>query len=368
MTGRRVPTRTALLRWRGALLALTALVLAMSWWNFREVHGTAETVRDRTAPAMLEAAGARWAVAQADLEAVESFRTGQARLTGPGERHRNQIAVAGQSLTQIAQADVGGPEGDRLLRSAQGALVAYTGWIEQADAHLRRDADGLPQRAAAGLWYASRLVHQPGGGILSLLDGLLQAQGAALGEAQVPEDEVDVLGALTWLSIAALLAALAGAQVFLRRRFRRAANLPLVLATALLLGLAVVAALTAVAHDRLRGAAQELREATAAREAQTAAIATRSRLALNDMVNALCRDACARTVVDFVDEGREARPDLPADDREPADKARGASERLAEVDDFAGLEPFVPIGAMALAALVPLAFRPRLEEYEYQKR
>ena len=71
-----------------ALITLTTSVIAVT-----RVFDTAATVRDHTTQAVLEVAAARAALAEADQAAIDSFRTGNARLAGetsPCVRHMHR--------------------------------------------------------------------------------------------------------------------------------------------------------------------------------------------------------------------------------------------------------------------------------------
>jgi hypothetical protein len=171
-------TTHALRRLLIALIAAAVAVLATTAWGFQGTRSAAERVELHSVPSILQVMAARTALVEADEAAIRSFQTGEVRLTGPGERYQNQIAVASQSLTQLAQDSVAGEGASQTIQLVTGLLVSYVGLIEQADAHYRQD--GRSVLGTADLWYASRLLHMPDGGILAQLDGLREAESRAL--------------------------------------------------------------------------------------------------------------------------------------------------------------------------------------------
>src|SRR5215468_4112735 len=112
----RSTTRRTLRRLLAGLLALTATVFVTTLLMFTRVHRTAETVRTRTAPSIVDLAAARLALVQADAAVITSFQTPEGQLTGPGEEFQNQRAIAGQNLTEAAEDNVAGELGSRRLQ------------------------------------------------------------------------------------------------------------------------------------------------------------------------------------------------------------------------------------------------------------
>jgi CHASE3 domain sensor protein len=365
----RTTTRRKLLRLRAALLGATVLVLASSWFAFHEVHATIDTVRTRTAPALQEAAAARAALAEADALAINSFRSGEALLAGPGDRYQNRIAVASQSLAQVAEDNEAGVVGSRQLQLVEGLLVSYTGWIAQADAHHRQG--GATALAATDLWYASRLLHTPGSGILAQLDALVRAQQEAL-DVQVADRETTFVSvALVLVPLIILLGLLWRTQVFLRERFKREWNPPLLLATGVGVALFLIGAYGVVAQQRLETAAADLRVVVQTWQTRTSATDAAGQTMLKDLVTVHCASGnggCGDTVTGFIQDLRTAGAGTPVGDRELTEASQRVNETIATAGSTADLEPLVPIGAVLLFLLVPLGFRARVEEYRYQPR
>ena len=116
----------------------------------------------------------------------------------------------------------------------------YQGLVEQADAAYRRDiALGAGSKGALGfayLAYASDAMRDQGG-LLASIDQLASPDQQAL-RSQLASTWVDPVLLFAFAVPALLaLAGIAAAQAFLRRRFRRAVSLPLLLAALLACGL-----------------------------------------------------------------------------------------------------------------------------------
>src|SRR5262249_18153041 len=149
-------TRQTLLRLLAGLLIMTLIVFGTTLLAFTKVHSTANTVRARTAPAIVQLSIARDALVRADNAAISNFTgcdlssfsadsncadlpsprpdtdIGLSHLAGPGEEFQNQIAIASQSLTQVAADNMAGEAGSRTLQLIEGLLVTYTSLIEHA--------------------------------------------------------------------------------------------------------------------------------------------------------------------------------------------------------------------------------------------
>ncbi len=370
MTVVRSTTRRSLLRLRAALLGVTVLVLLSSWYAFDNVHDTIDTVRDRSVPALMEAAVARSALAEADSLAINSFSSGEAQLIGPGDRYQNQIAVASQSIAQVAEDHTLGESGSKQLRVVAGLVVAYTGWVEQADAHYRQGG-GSTSLAAVDLWYASRLLHEPGNGVLAQFDELVKAQQEALGGQLAHSSTTLWRGALVAVPIIALFVLLVVTQRFLRRRFRRAWNPPLVFATVVLAGCGAITVFGILAQQEAETAADELRQVTTTWDGRTSTTRTAAQNELKDLVTKLCAPAdggCGDTVVRFMSDLRKTGTPDPVTDKELTDAAKNVNASVAAADDHSGLETFIPVGAVLILLSVLLGLHPRIQEYRYERR
>jgi hypothetical protein len=368
MTGKpRSTTRRRLLDLRLALLGVAVLVLASSWYAFRDVHSTTDMVRERTAPAMLEAAATRSALAEADSLAMNSFHSDEALLSGPGDRYQNQIAVASQNLAQVAEDNVAGEAASRQLQLVEGLLVGYTGWIEQADVH-HRQGDAMAALATADLWYASRLLHAPDTGILAQLDSLLKAQQQALDEQIADGTRTFVSVALWLVPLLALFALLFVAQRFIRNRFHRRQNVHLLLATILLAAFCALPVLADQAQAQLEQAAHDLRQAGESWQARTTSAGVKGQKLLKDMVTKQCSGGCGATVSRFIAEIPVGTTPGLLTDQQLTEQAKRVNEEIATAGDAAGVELLIPIWAAVFAVLVVFGFRSPIEEYRYQPR
>ncbi|MFS2291876.1 MAG: hypothetical protein FWJ90_04135 [Actinomadura sp.] len=197
--------------------------------------GTAvSSVRDRGLPAYVSARTAHAALSDADRAAWHSFRSGAAELIGPGQRFRDNLTTAADSLAHVAELDFGGAERD-LLRAVNAQVVTYQGLVEQADATYR---EGLEVLGYAYLTYASDLLHGEGG-LLDRIDEIAKRDLRAIDDRR----NSPWGGTAAAISAAAaglvLLAVLVYAQVAMARRFRRILNPPLLAAGLVLVGLIV---------------------------------------------------------------------------------------------------------------------------------
>jgi hypothetical protein len=343
-------TRASLWRLLFALVAAALAVLASTAWVFQGTRSAATTVQDRAVPSVMHVLAARAALVDADAAAIESFRTGGVRLTGPGERYQNSMAVAGQSLTQLAQDSTAGAGADQTIQLVEGLVVAYVGLIEQADAHFRQEAGSAV--GTADLWYASRLLHMPAGGILAQLDGLRDAESHALaGRADAPH-----WPGVWILPVLLLLALLIAGQVFLSRTFHRTLNPALVAATLVVLAAAGVMAVDLAARHELHAARDATTQAAGVWRARADATDRAGQSDLAALVKTAC-PACATP----------ASAPVPAaatpDDRQLAGAVKAADRHAAAAAGTATGQLGVALLALLALALVPVGLYPRLDEY-----
>ncbi|MGP3972174.1 hypothetical protein [Streptomyces sp. 6N223] len=184
-------TRRWLVRRTVALLALTATTAATLLAAYGGVHRHVEPLRTQISPAILEVTAARKALFAAHGVATTTLESSNFELVGTGGTYRTQIAVANQSLSRAAEAGVAGESGLRQLQTVAGLIVAYSGWIEQAD--RSRNASALRD---AYLFYAQDTLD----GIENLLTREIQ---------ELQKEELARQASPTWLVWSALgLAAL----------------------------------------------------------------------------------------------------------------------------------------------------------------
>ncbi|MFD1364199.1 hypothetical protein [Actinoplanes sichuanensis] len=352
-------TRSTL--WRSLVALELALLVALgaAVWVSQGTRAAAERVRAHSVPSIQHILAAHAALVEADEAAVDSFRTGAVALAGPGERYQNQIALAGQNLTRLAVDSIAGAGVGQGIQLVQGQLAAYSGLIEQADAHYRRDPGSALARA--DLWSASRLLHMPAGGILAQLDELLAVERQAL-VGQLTAGRMDPGWVMVWIvPMAVLLALLVGTQVFLSRRFRRTFNLPLLGATAAVLVLAAGMSFDFAARGELTATRDAGDALVDDWQARTAAADRRGQQMLGDLIATACPDGCGETI------GRLVA--TPGANREPPDE-QALTARIKAVDgyaataaDTAGRPTALMLAVLAAMALVPLGLHPRIDEY-----
>jgi hypothetical protein len=318
----------------GALLLATLLLWAFGTVLVARAHAVTGGVAGDTGPAELAARTAHADLVDADRAAVLSFLTGGVRLGGPGQRYQDDITGASQALEQLAEHQAGGAGGSRQLQSVEALLVTYTGLIEQADATHRLDpvtvtstgtstGGGLGQ---ANLWYASKLLHDPGSGILARIDDLDRLNARTLADQRGSVWLWPGLAAGFLVAAAALTTLLILAHLMLLRRFRRVVSwlLPALLAV---LALTVWTGVVALQTDARAAGAQRTRlpAATALWQARAEATDADGRLALAALLGSGCPAApagCPSTVAALLDDltaqarahlaAVPALPDLPA--------------------------------------------------------
>ncbi|WP_229402128.1 hypothetical protein [Micromonospora okii] len=372
-TARPASTTRRTLRWfLRALLAGTAVALAGCLAVFLGVHRTTAAAHDRSVPAVLAVYDAQIALREAHGAAQAGLTSGTRLLAGPGEDYQNLIARAGQHLAQAAEDNAAGDAGSRDLQVVQASLVTYTGLIERAHAHVAQDGGGA--LGVATLWDAATLLEE----ILRRLDGLRAKQADALAD-QVDGAWTSGATTLLWLGpVLVLLALLVAAQRFLRARFRRRLNVPLLLATLAVVGMGATAALSLRSADQLADARAETDRAAGLREARLDALADRDTAGLTALLTRACRPkGCPETIARVDPEGlRVPAPSAPVDGMDAADGAEAAHERhdraattyAARAADSRGGEVGLLAAALLVMALVVVGLLPRLEEYRYRQR
>ncbi|MEC3982647.1 hypothetical protein [Amycolatopsis sp. H20-H5] len=364
MTATETTTRLSLVRFRAGLLVLTGVVLASSLWIFVSVWTTAGTVRDRTAQAILEVAAARSALVAADRAAITSFRSGEATLAGPGQEYANAITQASQSLARVAELNQAGDAGTSSLQVVEGLLAAYSGSVGQADAHFRQADSAV--LGAADLWYASRLLHAPGG-VLVELESLQGLQRQALAD-QISWDGMGPWWIGVWLVPPVLLLAVLGwTQHYLRKQFRRVLNAPLLGATALAVGVGFAMLLTFFMHRRLEDVSSQVDVTISGWEAR---ISTEDALGQRDLA-ALVRQRCGRdggcgNTVDTFTAGLRQDVTPAPDQKTLTAEVKAVNDAATGAAESGGLEFLIPAAGLAVGLLILFGLHARIDEYRYQ--
>jgi hypothetical protein len=365
----RSTTRRTLLGLMTGLMIVTVIVFGTSLVVFSQVYNTADTVHNRTAPAILGIAAARAALVHADKAAISSFAT-DAQLTGTGEEFQNQIAIASQSLTRVARDNIAGEESSRDLQLIEGLLVTYTGLIGQADVHFRQT--GGKTLGAADLWSASLLLHQ----ILEQLDIVLHAHQRALEEQLSTSSMTQRAVLVLFLPIAALFALLVITHIVFWRRFRRRVNPWLVLAAVLLVALSYISSRAVVLQrdlEKTRSVLAQFQPVVDGRT-YTSMMDLRGQKSLRDRIlETPCGKPreCDDTIVGFITEVNKLNGtgDSGVDDSNLIDGTRIiVDEQTVAASVHADKERWIYILAILIVAAVFLGFRPRLYEYRYRPR
>ncbi|MGB6165283.1 MAG: hypothetical protein WCF33_06345 [Pseudonocardiaceae bacterium] len=352
---------------RALLLILTVMVGGTSWWVFQKVHSTVETVHNTTAPAILDVLAARDALVKADSAAVDSFRSDdEVKLIGPGLEYQNQLTSARQRLIQVVAEHNVTPEGNQRIQLLEALLEAYSGLIGQAQEHFGT-AVGI-----ADLWSASQLLHGGESPILDELNKLVMDQTGLLND-QISTSSTTTENLLQWvLPIALLFVLLVATQVFLRRRFRRAANWPLLVATLALIGLFIVTSSAEASQRLLENSGATLTETVHMRQKQPSVADDRGQQTLGELINKNCgraHDECGPTVEKFFSQLQstgKTTEEFP--DKGPAKRTGNFDDEIKSADKYADGRYAIPVMASLIFLLISLGLWPRIEEYRYRLR
>ncbi|MFI0793198.1 hypothetical protein ACH4OY_10925 [Micromonospora rubida] len=379
------PTSTTRRKLRGFLATLLVgivFTLGGCLAVFVGVHRTTDAAHDRSVPAVLAVYDAQLALRQAHGAALASFSAGTRLLASPGEDYQNQIARAGQQLAQAAEDNAAGESGSRDIQVVEASVVTYTGLVERAHAYFAQD--GGSARGTATLWDASTLLEE----ILRRLDALGGKQLAALGDqADGPWTRGEMT--LLWLGpVLALLALLVSAHRFLRRRFRRRLNVPLLLAMLAVVVMGATTAMSLWSAHQLADARADTRQATLDRKMQLAALSARDSGDLAALLAAACGSpGCPDTIARVRGDTNPTPAPTGSPPPAPAPTASGTAAasspgfaeagarhgedatRSAEraADSRAG-EVVLLTAALFALAMVALGLQPRLAEYRFSQR
>jgi hypothetical protein len=415
-------TPTVLRRLRTVLVALAVLAGAAAALLTIEQHAVSSSAGEHTATAVMQAYAARQALVDADSQAVQTIPYG----AGPSGQYQDDIAAAAQSLEQVAENNTAGAKGTSALQLLEGLLSAYTGLIEQADAHYRMQGGGTGESGAGAengvgvqyLWSASELMHSE-----ILTDGRtskdgtpedLQAAATGCLEAHQPNpsDQRDSLADLQcleqqvlasqrsspwvnpwlfagWVVVALVLViALVVAQRQFSVRLRRLLSSFLTLAAATVVGLGLVTA-HVLASEHAYDAALSGPFATVlnVQDYQTAQIDGQGQSALANSVIGNACDQCARPQQEMAQKRADSDAPVAKTAHTALNKAHSVpqdpglthvpgdvtdQQRAYEADTTAAGAGYVRSLALIVAltallvVLIFLGFRRHLDEYRYQ--
>ena len=325
---------------------LTATILQ------RGLQAVTQSTRDTASPAYLDAVQARAELSDADRAAWQSFRSGAAQLTGPGQQYQNDITTAGEALERLAALQSPGSSDSAVLQTISGQLVNYQGLVEQADAAYRRDiALGSASKDDLGfayLTYAGNAMRDPQGGLLANIDKLAgPGQQALRGRLASPWADPALMLAFAVPALGTIIGIAAG-QAFLQRRFKRVISLPMLLAAVAACGLSAWLIIATLHADAAFAAARStaLPRLTEVWAVQIRAVdAEASTLRANTTPAVSATSSGGLNVVAT----QRASSALDAD--------------LASAANTDGLAIGIPALAAAIAVLAYVGFRPRLNEY-----
>lgn len=375
----RAPSTTPLLlrRMRAAMVALTLFTGAVAGLVTFQEHAIVSSAGQHTAVAAMQVYAAHQALADADDQAAQTIPLG----SGLAGQYQDDIAAAEQNLEQVAENNTAGTDGTRALQLIEGLLPAYTGLIEQADAHYRLPGSGEHGVGAEDLWEASDLMH---GQILTdtqstqkdSVTDLQSAEQATLARQESSPWASPWLSALWLLPAAVLLLTLAATQRLLYRRSRRMLSKYLTMAAAAVVALCVVAGHVIVSEDSFRMASGPLATVVALQKIQAAGADRHVQNELAHLLGRAC-DQCqamyeAKTV---------AAPDIKALGKVPAQpcpppKAAGCitdeqGTYTIHVDaaraGYGTSLVLIAVLTVVLLLLIPLGLWRYLDEYRYRE-
>lgn len=334
------------------LLAATALLWFVATVLQRGLLTTTAEVRDTASPAYLNAVQASAVLSDADRAAWQSFRSGGARDSGPGQQYQNDITRAGQALERLAAADASSRAESSQLQTISGQLVNYESLVEQADAQYHTDvasrSGSQDDLGFVYLAYASSALRNPQGGLLASIRHLTAADQQALRSQMTSPWADPALLLIFGLPALFLMAGITAAQAFVQRKFRRMVSPPLLLAAALAVGLSAWMTAAVLHADSAFSAAR------------STALPAVTRL-WQDQIRSVNAEAAALQASSSPGVPRRASGGLDA--AATAQATSVLNTDLATADDAEGLTIGIPALAFAIAVLTYIGLRLRLIEY-----
>jgi hypothetical protein len=211
-------------------------------------RSAAEAVATQDEPLMVQADGLYASLSDADATAAATFLTGGLESPVRRQRYLADIRRASLQLSALTRRVQGSPEAAAAVAEVAAQLPVYTGLMETARANNR---EGFPV-GAAYLRQASDVMRQR---ILPAAGRLYAVEARRLGDHQAQGTARGGLVAALAVCVAALVL-LVLAQVVLARRTHRILNVPLVVATVVLVALSAWLALAMTAAQSALASAQ----------------------------------------------------------------------------------------------------------------
>jgi len=243
-------TPQTLRRWVAATVILTVIAAGFATAAMVQRHSALERAATTTEPLVLDAQTAYTALSDADSTAAGGLLAGAVPPPAVVTRYRKDVALAAAAVGAALRLSAGDDTLSSSLGTVAEGLPVYTGLVERASNENRF---GYPV-ASAYLAEASAYLRTT----------LLPAAGAAyqdeLATLQADQDDASTTPPVIVALACAigLLAVFVLAQMWVRRRFRRSFNVPMVAATGLLVVVTLAATMAVVASngavDRARSA------------------------------------------------------------------------------------------------------------------
>jgi hypothetical protein len=310
------------LRLAMAVVLLAAVVAGLVLAGVTAVQRDAtDSIATRDEPLMVDADGLYASLSDADATAATMFLRGGTEPADLRARYLADLRRASVQLAGLGRRVQGASEAAAVAATAA-ELPVYSGLIETARANNRQ---GFPV-GAAYLREASDLMRAR---ILPAAGRLYAAEAQRLGDNQRTDTSTGGLVAVLIACVAALIV-IVGAQVFLARRTHRVFNVPLVVATVVLAGLAtwIMIALTS-AQDSI---ARAQRDGSDAVQVLSAARILWLRAQADESLALVARGGGDRYAADFVVVDRLLEP--PRGLLGEASRLAARTGSTARVDDL----------------------------------
>jgi len=235
-------TPQSLRRWI-AVVAFVAAIVAVTATVVTAARSSAlARSATSTGPLVLDTQMAYTALSDADSTAAGGLLAGPVAPAAVVAQYRRDIATAASAVSSAQQLTSGDPKLAAELKTVAVGLPFYTGLVERASTENRL---GFPV-ASAYLGEASGYLRST---LLPAAGGAYTDELAALASSQRQASRTGPVAALLFGAVV-LLGALVGAQVWVRNRFHRSINIPLLTATAIVVVTVLVAAVSISAADR----------------------------------------------------------------------------------------------------------------------
>ena len=268
LTKRRISTPRVLLQLFGLIVMLSLLAFGTSSFAISQMRDTIQTIAFQAKPAIGAAERMRTALGAMDVAAASDSLLGDAVSTGTS---RDFAADVTDQIAAMVQASAGAGDKDAASRiqAMQYDLHLYYGALGEA-----RDAGrSKPWVAAQRVKFASRLLRSH---VMIQADAFESTNRRALEDAYTQSQDQSLMLIIAFDGIGLLLAmSLAAAQLFLLRRTHRLFNVPLAIATFVLVVAITWSGLSILQEraDLEAGKTDALERLVALRQAKSAAYA-----------------------------------------------------------------------------------------------